>query len=284
MSTELETPRGNTQKKTIRMIALDLDGTLLCGDKTIGPRTRQALHAAHAKGVEVVLASGRMTPAMEGTADKLGLDVYMVSYNGAAVCGRRADNRRRLFHQPLGADVAQELFKIGKQRRYQINFYYQDVILSEDAPHLRPYIEIYRTRTGSPFRFVERLEDYLQNAPTKFIYVVDPAIRNALEEELRPSFGKRATIVRTDPEYLEFLNLEVDKGRSVVRLAEMLGIPAAEVMALGDGDNDATMLEAAGWGVAVANAGARCKAVANAITEQDNDHDAVAEAVERWVL
>ncbi|MFH0939078.1 MAG: Cof-type HAD-IIB family hydrolase [Planctomycetota bacterium] len=270
--------------KNIRMIALDLDGTLLRSDKTIGPRTRDALHAAHAQGVVIVLASGRMTPAMERAAENLGLDVCLVSYNGAAICDRRANFRRRLFHKPLETDVAQALFKIGKQRRYQINFYYQDVILSEDAPHLRPYIEIYRSRTGSPFRFVERLEDYLQYAPTKFIYIVDPAIRNALEDELRPSFGTRATILRTDPEYLEFLNPTVDKGRSVVRLAENLGIRADQIMALGDGDNDITMLASVGWGVAVANAGVRCKAVAHAITEHDNDHDGVAEAVERWVL
>ena len=275
-----------TPPKSMRLIALDLDGTLLRSDRSIGPRTVRALHAAHAKGVEVVLASGRMTAAMESTADQLGLDVYVVSYNGAAVCAPRAENRRRLFHLPLPQDVSQELCTLGKQRGYQINFYHENVIVSEDGPRLRPWIDIYRSRTGSPFRFVERLEDYfLKYAPSKMLYVVDPVTRNAVDAELRPRFHpRRATMMRTDPEYLEFLNAEVDKGKSVVWLAKTLGIAAGQVLALGDGENDMTMLEAAGWGVAVANAGERCKTVADAITRNDNNNDAVAEAVERWVL
>jgi hydroxymethylpyrimidine pyrophosphatase-like HAD family hydrolase len=149
---------------------------------------------------------------------------------------------------------------------------------------LRPYIEIYRNRTGSPFRFVDNLEKYLHLAPTKLIFVVDPKLRPAIQEEVRPLVGSRAAMVRTDPEYLEFLEPGVDKGTGLVHLAEVLGIPISQVMALGDGENDIPLLEAAGWPVAVANAHAHVKAVARFITNNDNDHDAVAEAVERWVL
>jgi Cof subfamily protein (haloacid dehalogenase superfamily) len=268
----------------IRLLALDLDGTLLRHDKTIGRRTIDALHAARAKGVEIVLASGRMTPAMENTVDQLGLDLRLVSYNGASICQRRCDGRGRIFHSPLGPDVAHDLYKFARGRRYQINFYYQDVVLSEDGPHLRSWIELYRARTNSPFRIVERLEDYVQHAPTKVLFITEPATRNRLEIELQPVFGQRSCIVCSDPEFLEFLAPGVDKGNSVMRLAQMLGIPSDSIMAMGDGDNDVTMLKAAGWGVAVANAGAKCRAAAKAITTNKNDDDAVAEAVQRWVL
>lgn len=268
----------------IRMIALDLDGTLLRADKSIGPRTRDALHAARKKGVEIVLASGRMTPAMEETAQKLGLDCCIVSYNGGAVCGRMEHGRKRLFHGPLGSDVARDLYAYARKHRYQVNFYHEDVVVSEDAAHLRPWAELYRERTNSPFRFVKSLEAFLHHAPTKLLFILEPKLRGGVEQELSPSFGSRATIVRTDPEYLEFLNPTVDKGSSVLRLAEMLSIAPAQIMAMGDGDNDVTMLQSAGWGVAVANAGAGCRAVAAAMTQNDHEHDAVGEAVERWVL
>lgn len=268
----------------IRMIALDLDGTLLSSDRSISSRNRQALRAAHKKGIEIVLASGRMTPAMEDAAAQLELDVHLVSYNGAAVCSPHANKRERLFHQPLPAAVARDLFAIARERRYQVNFYHNDVIVSEDAPHLRPHIDVYRSRTQSPFRFVERLDDYLHESPTKLLFVVDPAVRNPLSEELEEKFGTRATVVRTDPEYLEFLNTNVDKGRGVERLAQMLNIPLHSIMAMGDGENDVTMLRSVGFGVAVANAGAPAKSAAKAGTQNDHNNDAVAEAIERWVL
>ena len=266
------------------MIALDLDGTLLREDRSVGPRTIKALHAAHAKGIEIALASGRMTPAMEVTAAALELDVCIVSYNGAVVCGRGSQGRKRLFHQPLNPGIARELYEYAHPKKYQINFYDNDVIVSEDAPHLRPFIEIYRSRTGSPFHIVERLETYLDRAPTKLLFCVEPAIRKSIEEDIRPRFANRATIIRTDPEYLEFLDPEVNKGRGVAKLADILGIDMRHVMAVGDGENDVPMLSASGFGVAVANAGTSCKEVAKAVTINDHNHDAVAEAVERWVL
>jgi len=268
----------------IRLIALDLDGTTLRQDKTVGRRTIEALRAAHAGGVEIALASGRMTPAMSATAEALGIDCCIVSYNGAAVCGRGSAGRQRLFHQPLHSHVARELFAFARERKYQVNFYHDDVIISEDSPHLRPFIEIYKSRTGSPYHLVPSLHDYMHHAPTKLLLVVDPHVRNDIEAELRPRFGSLATIIRTDPEYLEFLDPRVNKGRGVIKLAEHLGIPMSQVMAVGDGENDVPMLEVAGFGIAVANACADCRRAARAFTENDNENDAVAEAVERWVL
>ncbi len=270
--------------RPIRLIALDLDGSLLRSDKSIGARTVSALKTAHAAGIEIVLASGRMTPAMEKTAAALEIDVSIVSYNGAVVCGRQACGRKRFLHEPLDAGIGRELLDIARENGYQCNFYHEDVIVSEDAPHLRPWIDLYRGRTGSPYRFVPNLREVAQHTPTKILYVVDAARRDAIDLEMRPRFGRRTAMVHTDPEYLEFLSPKASKGKGLHRLGEVLGISTDEMMAIGDGENDIPMLETAGLGVAVANAGPLCKAAAKAVTEADNDHDAVAEAVERWAL
>jgi Cof subfamily protein (haloacid dehalogenase superfamily) len=268
----------------IRLVALDLDNTLLRSDRSVGKRSIEALQAAHAQGVEIVLASGRMTPAMERTAEMLGLDLFLISYNGAAVCGRMCDGRKRLFHLPLDTDVARELYAFARERGLQVNYYLDDVIVSENEPHLRPWIEIYRERTGSPYRFVESISDYLHRSPTKLLMVMDPKERDAIAEHWKARLGTRAAVVRTDPEYLEFLSPGADKGAAVKLIAESLSIEPAAIMAMGDAENDLPMLRLAGWPVAVANANPACKALARAITKNDHENDAVAEAVERWVL
>ena len=268
----------------IRLIALDLDGTLLRADKSIGPRSVAALRAARAKGVEIVLASGRMTPAMEPAIKALGLDLFLVSYNGAAVRGPIADGRELLYHRPLPTDIAADLYAYARERRLQVNYYLDDLIVSEDAPHLRPWIDIYRERTGSPYRFVKSLQGFLHREPTKLLLVMEPAQREAVAVHWKAKLGTRAAVVRTDPEYLEFLAPGASKGDALGFIAGKLGVDFSEIMAMGDGENDVSMLSRAGWPVAVANAGAACRAAAKAFTERDHENDAVAEAVERWVL
>lgn len=268
----------------IRLINLDLDGTLLRRDNTIGARTIAALHEAHRRGVTVVLNSGRMTPAMERPAELLGLDVFLISYNGAVACAPRAERRRRLFERPMRLDVARELVALARERKLQLNYYLDELVYSEMHEHVRPWIELYRRRTGSPYRIVERIDAHLDRAPMKVLFIVEPALRDELEAELRPLYEPRATVTRTDPEYLEFLHPAVDKAAGLRGLCEALGIAMQEVLAVGDSDNDEPAVRAAGWGVGVANAREKVRAAADALTEADCDHDGVGEAVERWVL
>ncbi|MCZ7646537.1 MAG: Cof-type HAD-IIB family hydrolase [Planctomycetota bacterium] len=273
-----------TAPERVELLALDLDGTLLRRDNTIGARTREALKAAAAAGVKLVLNSGRMTPAMEHAAKLLDGDAYLIAYNGAAASDLRANGRRRLFERTMPLDVARELVAFAKRRRVQLNYYLDEFVYCEPDPALRRWVEFYQKRTGSPYRFVERMEDHWDRAPYKVLFIAEPAVREALMAELEPQYAKRATVTRTDPEYLEFLHPEVNKGAGLRGLAESLGVPMARTLAVGDSYNDAPMLAAAGWGVAVANAAEPVRAAADAVTAADCEHDAVAEAVERWVL
>jgi len=272
------------QPGQIKLVSLDLDGTLLRSDNSIGPRTLKALEAAHRKGVKVALNSGRMTPSMELVADLIPFDVYIVSYNGAAAKGLRAERRRTLFERSMPLDVAIEMTTLAKQRGLHINYYLDELIHCETDPVTQPYIDLYRTRTGSPFRIVERIEAFFDRAPMKVLFVVDPPVRDELEAELRPKYERRATVTKTEPEYLEFLHPQVDKGVGLAGLAQGLGLPIEATLAVGDADNDAPMLLAAGWGVAMANAKPLTRSRADAFTEASHNEDGVAEALERWVL
>jgi Cof subfamily protein (haloacid dehalogenase superfamily) len=268
----------------IRLLALDLDGTLLRRDYSIGERTRKAVHEAHRRGIRIVLNSGRMTPSMERPADLLGLDVYLISYNGAVGTATRAENRKCLFHQPILPDVAGELVALATDRHLQLNYYLDEIVYSEDHADLAHFVELYKKRTGAPYRMVESLASCTVRAPTKALFVMESADRDALYDELQPAYANRATVVKTEPEYLEFLHPKVNKGVGLAGLCESLGIEMSQVMAIGDSDNDEPVVRAAGWGVGVANAKEKVRAAADAITENDCDHDGVAEALERWVL
>lgn len=120
--------------------------------------------------------------------------------------------------------------------------------------------------------------------PTKNIIITDHPERERLHDEWVARWGDKTTIVKTDPEYLEFLNRDTDKGVALEGLCRALGIPLEQAMAVGDGDNDAEMLARAGLGVAMANATEKTRAAADEVSPLTNAEDGVADAVERHVL
>ncbi len=267
----------------IRLIALDLDGTLLDSWSEVPSRNRDALRTVVDKGVIIALASGRMTDCISPFADKIGLDCPIIGYNGGMARGTQGNGRPVLFHRPLEARYGRELIDYCRGR-YMLNFYCDDVLYAEETAGLRKWADIYSTQTGAVYQFVPDLEPFAERDPTKLIVITDPAERDRLHDEWVPRWGKETTIVKTNPEYLEFMNLRTDKGTALEALCRALGIAIAETMALGDGDNDAPMLRTAGLGIAMANATSVSKKSASLVSELTNDDCAVADAVERYVM
>jgi Cof subfamily protein (haloacid dehalogenase superfamily) len=270
-------------RRRIRLIALDLDGTLLDDEKRVPDANREALREAARRGTTIALASGRMTDCIVPTALAVGVDCAIISYNGGMARGRAAEGRPVLFHRPLEARYGRELIEYCRGR-HLLNFYHDDVLYAEETAALRRFSEIYATRTGAAYTFVPDLGPFAGCSPTKAVIITDPAERDRLYDEWVARWRGEAHIVRTDPEYLEFLDINANKGVALAGLCEALGLPAAEAMALGDGDNDAEMLRAAGLGVAVANASDRTKAAADVVSRLRYDECAVADAVERYAL
>ncbi len=271
------------KSRPIRLIALDIDGTLLDSRGEIPTRNRDAIQAASERGVIVALASGRMTDCISPFEDKLGLDCPIIGYNGGMVRGTHEGGRSVLFHRPLEARYGGELIDYCRGR-YMLNFYCDDILYAEETAELRKWADIYSTQTGAVYHFVPDLKSFVERDPTKVILITDPARRDRLHDEWVQRWGQETTIVRTNPEYIEFMNLHADKGAALEALCRALGIAIAETMALGDGDNDAPMLAAAGLGIAMANATSVSKKSARLVSELTNDDCAVADAVERYVM
>ena len=263
----------------VDLIALDLDDTLLSTSLDVSPGNRAALAEAEAAGIRVVLASGRNIHSMRQYAASLGLDGpgdYLICSNGAEIAesgsGRIVEERRLL------PGFCVEAARAIEERGFPWQVYEHGVI-HVNRPSKWSYED--SRLTGQPAILVEDEGELFAPGLTKFVVPGDPADIEALRRELTELFDGRATVVTSKPYFLEVLALGVDKGSALLRLAALLGLPMARVMAVGDAMNDLGMLREAGWGCAPANALAEIKAAARLVSERTNDEDAVADLIGR---
>jgi Cof subfamily protein (haloacid dehalogenase superfamily) len=238
----------------------------------------EALRAADAAGVAVVLASGRMTACIDPFFDALGLDGPVMAYNGALLRAARRAGRTVLFHRPLPAAMLSTLIDFSLERGYHLNVYVDDVLYGQDDPAFAPWRAIYSGRTKAVYELTD-ITTLRAREASKAIIVTDPAERERLYAWWVLRVGEAASVIRTDPEYLEFTGPGVNKGAGLPALAAHLGIGIDQIAAMGDGDNDLQMVSGAGVGIAVANAKDCVKRAARFVTRATAAEGAVAEAL-----
>ncbi|NWG12821.1 MAG: HAD family phosphatase [Acidobacteria bacterium] len=271
--------------KRIRLVAVDLDGTLLDDRKQLPAENREVLQEIERRGLLISIASGRMISTIESIESQLGVDSIIIAYNGAKVLGQSREGRPLLVHRPIPAAVAEFFIRFSREHGYLLNLYHEDRLYAEDGPLRRPFMEIYSTRTGAEYNVVANLEkEFAGVSPTKLILLTHESERDRLHDELGAKLSGQASITKSEPEYLEIMAAGVDKGSALPLIAEHYGIPTDEMMAVGDAENDIGMLRAAGLGVALANSSPDVRAAADVVTERTNNQGGAAEAIRRWAL
>ena len=267
----------------IRVLALDLDGTLTNDEKKITPRTRAALDAAMAQGVTIVLASGRPTAGIMPLAKDLGLDKKggcILAYNGGAIIDCKTGET--LYQKRLDPDMVPKLCAFAAEQDIAILTYNKKGVVTE-----RPEDE-WAAREGFtchlPMIKVEDLAAYVDYPICKMLITLDPARRDEVCAEGQKRFEGRVDLYPSSPFFIEAVPLGVAKDVSLGDLLEKMGLTRENLMACGDGLNDRSMLAFAGTGVAMQNAEDAVKAVASYVTTADNNHDGVAEAIEKFIL
>ena len=261
-----------------RLVALDLDGTLLNEDLSISPRVRQALARAAAAGIRLTLASGRGYPSVRRWIEELGIETPVICYQGAVVAEAR--NGRRIYQRSVPPDLVSEVVAFARARDLSLSVYVADAIYVENKRHSD---EFYQKWFGLPFQCVADLAAALPGEADKLLIVGDEDELDALRPEVAATFGDRLQIVRSHRYFLEALAPDASKGHALAWLAGSLGIPPDETMAIGDSGNDRAMIAWAGLGVAMGNASEEAKAAADWIAP-GVDGDGVAEAIERFCL
>ncbi len=266
----------------IRLIALDLDDTLLREDLSISPANREALRAAHRAGAKIVLASGRNIYSMRAYAAQLGLegpDDYLIASNGAEIV--ETASGRRLYERRIEPELCREIARHLDEEGFPWQVYENGTILANAR---NPWTEEDTRLTGQPNFIVEKPDELLARGQIKFVVPGDPELLPALREKTARRFSGRAEVLISKPYFMEVLAAGVDKGEALARLARLLGLGLDATMACGDAMNDLGMLRAAGISCAPANAIPAAKATASFVSTRTNDEDFVAEVVQRFVL
>jgi Cof subfamily protein (haloacid dehalogenase superfamily) len=267
-------------KHPIRLLALDLDGTLLNSERKLSPRNRDAVKAAVKQGVTVVLASGRIQSSLKPFADQMELNGPFVCGNGAHVVGTNMDELA--FHE-VPISVRKTTMDFAETHGIHFQAYTRS-----DLYFLREseWASVYRKRLGSNAiqPKVAPFDEMLRMPLSKIMLVGDPGElkghRPTIESYVSGT-GVRLTV--SEPEYLEFLAPMANKGAGIQTVAHAMGIPQEQTAAVGDYLNDLEMLEWAGFAASVANATPEAKAISDVCVASNND-DGVAEFIDSYVL
>lgn len=243
-----------------QLAAIDLDGTLLGSDHAISPGNAAAVRRAASRGAKIVLASGRQWETIDAFAAELDLppDSPIIAYNGAMI---RTHGGETWFHQPLPADAAQAIVHFCIAHGFHLNLYIHDTLYVQNDTH---WGRLYQQRTGT-VPHVTDLTRFDGRLPTKLLLIDTLETTNRLLVHFQAEFGRSLYITKTEDEFLEFMDPDINKGAALTEIARHLGVTAAQCVAFGDSYNDLSMVEWAGMGVAMENARPELKAVAQRI-------------------
>lgn len=266
-----------------KLLAIDMDGTLLNERHEVSPAVLAALDAVRERGIRLVLCSGRPIAGMRPYLAELGLmgpDDYAIGYNGAYV--ERTAAAEVLFEYTLSLGDVRDLYELSLRLGSPMHIF-ADHALYTPNKDINEFTINEAFLNGLPlyYRTMDELDSGMSYQ--KVLFIDDPeslaVTRAALPRELYDRF----TIVQSAPHFLEFIPSVTSKGHAVKRLAEALGVKREEVMTFGDNENDLSMLEYAGCGVAMGNAVDAVKSVADFET-RSNTEDGVAYAIQQLIL
>ncbi len=266
-----------------KLIATDLDETLISHDHTITQENKDAIQKAIDKGVKIVLATGRGFETVQHTLKDLGLNdkagEYVISFNGGALTENKDNTLLELV--PLKRELAEEIFTKGKEYGDCIHVYTKDKVYvfnmtDEERDYLdgrMPVIETDETNLDFidddiiKLLFVNTDFDYLKSIENDLSY---------LRDDVDVSYSAQR--------YIEFNPKGITKGKGLSDLCDLIGIDLKDTIAIGDNFNDLPMIQAAGLGVGVANTNEEMKDLCDVITENDYNHSAIAEVIEKFIL
>ncbi len=278
-------------KKTLhtKMLFTDLDGTLLDSEKAVSTSSRNAIIQMLSEGDHLVLASGRTYNSILDVLAKLDLPqknlsgrVCLAAYNGALLYDY--DNQAVIEQYTVPIPAAQVIFDMALQMGIHIQTYTDNCIISSaEDEEIRYYTQIIK----SPYRVGTVLEEELVHAPYKLLAIAldDRSKLEALRSAFEASaYAAEITCEFSCARYLEFYNRQAGKGNALRNLCSALHVHIKNTVAAGDEENDISMLRTAAVGVCMANGTPAVKADADYVTARDNDHDGIAEVIERFVL
>lgn len=262
----------------IKMLAVDIDGTIMNWDLTISGRVKSCLRTLTENGIKVVIATGRMYNSALIIAKEIGIETPVVCYQGALI--KDCLTGKTLYEMPLEETTARKVIKDLKKDKEFINIYINDELYVEEETD---YISEYSITKKVNYKVVGDFDNIEFKSLNKILVMnKDPEKIIKLVKNLNHTYKGKVFAVKSTPTYCEICNPQATKGNAIRFLANEWGIKQEEIMAAGDQDNDIEMLLAAGVKVAMGNATPELKNVATYITDTI-DNDGIVKAVEKFI-
>jgi Cof subfamily protein (haloacid dehalogenase superfamily) len=266
-----------------KLMAIDIDGTLMNDRKEITKEVNDAIQAAKAKGVKVVICTGRPIVGVQSILKELKLtdeEDYVITFNGALV--QNTYNKDVESQITLTYENLKELYELSQKIDSPLQFFDTENLYTPNKVINRYTVhEAHINQIPIHYRPIDEVPTDM--LIPKVMFIDEPERLNQIIANIPESFWDKYTFVKSTPFFLEILDPSVSKGNAVKLLAEKLSIKQEEVICIGDGENDLSMIEYAGCGVAMANAESVVKEAAQFHTLSNNEHG-VAYAIEKLIL
>jgi Cof subfamily protein (haloacid dehalogenase superfamily) len=262
-----------------KIFFFDLDGTLLTSDKKITKDTRDALKKFTDSGHFFCINTGRAIESARAVYDGLGLD-----FKGSFLCGSNGtqiysvDEERYIYKTGVDMELVPKILDLADSMDVHCHTYNEDNIISRHDNECMAY---YRRVIKTPLIVTDNVLDYIDEPPSKMIAIElhDHDKQERFRMALQEMVGDKITLLYSNPYYLEIFPSHAGKGSAVKRLADILGVDIKNTYAAGDEQNDISMIQAAGCGIAMINGTDIVKEAADVITTKDNDHDGLCEFI-----
>ena len=281
----LHRKKESTYMPTYKIIACDMDETLLSSDASICRRNIEAIAKAKAQGVKFVPCTGRGFRSVEGVLKTLNLfdeaGQYVIGFNGASITENKG--HRSLFWDPIPFDLADRIYRKSASYGLCMHIYTRDTVyISGVTPDEEDFLRGRMAYVPT----AEKTLDFLRGKEEVCKLIIMHTDYSRLQEihaEMKPLLDD-ITVSFSSNRYIEFMHKGVTKGVALLKLAAMLGVEPEETMAIGDNINDIEMLQAAGLSVGVHNLNPLIRQYCSVVTDATNNDGAVGEAIETFVL
>lgn len=261
-----------------KLLAVDVDGTLLNSNKEITPNTKARIHETIEKGVIFTISSGRPVQGVQLIINKLEVDIPVITYNGAMVI--TGESRKVIYSCTMKNEDVIQVERFGRERNTTIAIWSDNQLFVNRADErAAKYSEL----SGTEAKLYENVEEVLVKGVNKILWYDEVERINAFQEELKNIINPTINFHTSQPFFLEFVDVNASKAIALEKLGKFYGINREEMIAVGDGFNDLSMIEYAGLGVAMENAPLEIKQAADFVT-RSNDNDGVAFVIEKFIL
>lgn len=270
-----------------KLIALDLDDTLLNSDREISDENVAALQECAKNGCYIVLCSGRAEDAIIPFVKRLNLNAigcseqgkYIIAINGCSIFD--LNTNKQIFCKKVESDILLRVNEIAESRGLKSEVYTPDTIYYEKETK---WTKLDVDLCGLKGVAVENYSEFLKQEFTKMLVPGEPEELQKLQKVLKEEFGDRAVIFTSKPYFLEILPPNCGKGEAITWLSNYIGIDVQDTMGFGDSMNDESLIRLAGTGVCMSNGLDAIKQIADFVTEKDNNNSGIADFIWKNVL